>query len=210
MNPSVCGWVTTCNPTLHISTLIFWPMYTRAIDPGIVSGIADASERRIVSVRTVKDDPSPEMRAYIRDNRPVLYVHGRGTIISRGNALILRAIAFGRDIQRKFSPRSEFTIDHVVAEKPLLTHNCPVNAAADVVTRGNDLILTAIRLGRLVETSRPTRLTLVTPGKWKGQVPKDIHNARVLDKLTPGEITLIPDNHNAIDALGLLLWVLER
>jgi hypothetical protein len=89
-------------------------------------------------------------------------------------------------------------------------HARPVNASADVVTRGNDLISTAIRLGRLIESSRPGRLTLVTPGQWKGQVPKDIHGARVLAKLDPEELALVPDDHNAIDAVGLLLWALKR
>ena len=185
-------------------------MYTRAIDPGKVSGIADASERRLVAVRVLKDEPTPEMAAFIAKNRPVLWAHGRGSIVSRGNALIVKAVEFGRQVERKFSARPDYTIDHVVGEKPLLTHVRPVNAAADVVDRGNDLIATAIRLGRLIEASRPGCLTLVTPGYWKGQVPKDIHNARVLAKLTPDEADLVPDDHNAIDALGLLLWALER
>ena len=186
-------------------------MYTRAIDPGELSGIADASERRIVAVRTVKDNPTPEMAAAITAGRPWLLAQGRGTIVSRGNALILKAIEFGRQVQRQFGPRSAQAIDRVVAEKPLLTHARPVNAAADVVERGNDLIVTAIRLGRLIEASRPLRLTLVTPGQWKGQVPKDIHNARVMAKLHGDELALVQGHdHNAIDSVGLLLWALER
>ena len=185
--------------------------YTRAIDPGKRAGIADADGFTVVGVRVFEDNPPPEMQAWIQKNRPVLYVHGRGSIVGRGNALITRAIDFGRQVQRKFAERPTTSIDHVVAEKPLLTHARPVNAAADVVTRGNDLIVTAIRLGRLIEASRPVRLTLVTPGQWKGQVPKDIHNRRVLAKLTPAEATLASNlDHNGIDALGLLLWALER
>ena len=186
-------------------------MYVRAIDPGATAAIADASNGQVVGVRVFTDNPNPEMRAYVTANRPVLVAHGRGTIISRGNVLISKGIDFGREIQRRFAPLAACMIDLVVAEKPLLTHNRPVNAAADVIQRGNDLIATAIRLGRLVEASRPVQVRYVTPSQWKGQVPKDIHNARVLAKLSPDERALAEGlDHNGIDALGLLLWALER
>jgi hypothetical protein len=186
-------------------------MYIRAIDPGATAAIADASNGQVVGVRVFTDNPSPEMRAYVATNKPVLWAHGRGTIISRGNALILRAIEFGRQVQKRFASPAGQALDLVVSEKPLLTHNRPVNAAADVVTRGNDLIATAVRLGRLVEASRPLQVCYVTPSQWKGQVPKDIHNARVLAKLRPDELALAEGlDHNGIDALGLLIWALER
>ncbi len=48
------------------------------------------------------------------------------------------------------------------------------------------------------------------PGQWKGQVPKDIHNERVLDALTEQERAIVkacgaPTSklHNVIDSVGL-------
>lgn len=61
-------------------------------------------------------------------------------------------------------------------------------------------------------------VTLVTPVEWKGSVPKEIHNRRVLAKLTEQELALLPVrprarnpyDHNTVDAIGLGLWLLKR
>ncbi len=51
------------------------------------------------------------------------------------------------------------------------------------------------------------------PKEWKGQVPKDIHNKRVLEKMGTSEDDLFkgnpipkPQRHHVIDAIGLALW----
>ncbi len=56
----------------------------------------------------------------------------------------------------------------------------------------------------------------VAPRTWKGTVPKKIHNARVLDKLTSKERAILPMrprakdyDHNMVDALGIGLWQLQ-
>lgn len=54
-----------------------------------------------------------------------------------------------------------------------------------------------------------------TPVQWKGSVPKEIHNARVLARLSDAELRAIPKLpksklHNVIDAIGLGLWALGR
>ena len=54
------------------------------------------------------------------------------------------------------------------------------------------------------------------PRTWKGQVPKDVHNARTLARLTPGELacvvwpTALGLRHNVTDAIGLGLWASRR
>lgn len=53
------------------------------------------------------------------------------------------------------------------------------------------------------------------PIQWKGNVPKDIHNARVLSRLRTEETAILPrlsktKSHNMIDAIGLGLWRLRR
>ena len=53
------------------------------------------------------------------------------------------------------------------------------------------------------------------PRTWKGQVPKDVHNARTLAKLTASEAGCIvwPASslrHNVTDGIGLGLWACGR
>lgn len=53
------------------------------------------------------------------------------------------------------------------------------------------------------------------PRTWKGQVPKDIHNKRILGKLSPAELEHlkgIPLSlvHNVVDAVGIGLFFLTK
>lgn len=52
----------------------------------------------------------------------------------------------------------------------------------------------------------------VTPSAWKGQVPKKIHNKRVLSMLSDEEKRRVVSlkNHNTVDAVGIGLWFLQR
>lgn len=82
-----------------------------------------------------------------------------------------------------------------------------------------DIVATSVRAGVLLQRFRPWgRLDaerLPTPREWKGSVDKDVHNARVLAKLSPEERARIPklpkkELHNLIDAVGLALWAAGR
>jgi hypothetical protein len=164
----------------------------------------------LFAVKVMRLNPSYAAYNWWNDHRPVLTHTGSGTIVGRGNRLIAQAIEHGKEVQRRFSLLHPMPCDRAIGEKPLLTQHRPVNSSPDIITRGNDLIQTAIRLGVYLEACQTSDATLVYPGQWKGQVPKDIHNRRVLAKLTPAERALVPNDHNAIDATGLLLWALER
>lgn len=59
----------------------------------------------------------------------------------------------------------------------------------------------------------------VEPAEWKGQVPKDVHQARVWADLDLDERDVVNEacrgmapskRHNVLDAVGLGLWVAER
>jgi hypothetical protein len=56
----------------------------------------------------------------------------------------------------------------------------------------------------------------VYPDEWKGRVPKEIHQPRILKALTPEELYLVEGvrpptlRHNAIDAVGIGLYCLGR
>lgn len=68
----------------------------------------------------------------------------------------------------------------------------------------------------VIASSRALRYELTPePQGWKGQVPKEIHNRRVMDRLTLADRERIvwpaqSLRHNVIDAVGLLLWAGEE
>lgn len=62
-------------------------------------------------------------------------------------------------------------------------------------------------------------VSFVEPSKWKGQVPKDVHHARVWAALAPAEQAIVDaavrarpasKRHNILDAVGLGLWAGKR
>jgi len=52
----------------------------------------------------------------------------------------------------------------------------------------------------------------VKPREWKGQVPKDVHHARLVKTLTPEEMAMVEAaappslRHNVLDAVGIGQW----
>jgi len=83
----------------------------------------------------------------------------------------------------------------------------------------NDLLDLAVLVGDLRGYYRRLgfKVELVYPRTWKGTVPKKIHNARTLAKLTAAEVELLPKrprakdyDHNMLDSVGLGLWWLEK
>lgn len=69
--------------------------------------------------------------------------------------------------------------------------------------------------GRLTANVPLAHLLEVYPSQWKGTIDPDIVTARVLERLTPEERSLIPKLpasllHNVLDAVGLGLWDLGR
>ncbi len=82
----------------------------------------------------------------------------------------------------------------------------------------NDLIEVAVVSGALglCFAEKPTRF--VKPHDWKGNVPKNIHNDRVLGRLSKPERQIFAEEksfskaqaHNVVDAIGLGLWFLKN
>ncbi len=84
-------------------------------------------------------------------------------------------------------------------------------------TDPNDLLWVAAVAGIVLTTVHATDVLMQRPGDWKGQVPKSIHNARVIARLSPPEREAFrraglpkSQEHNAIDAIGLGLTALGR
>lgn len=85
----------------------------------------------------------------------------------------------------------------------------------------DDLLGLARKAGRIEQHYRMcgAHVEVVFPHVWKGSVPKGIHGQRILSKLTPEELALLPTrprskkhphDHNMIDGVGIALWKLGR
>jgi hypothetical protein len=70
----------------------------------------------------------------------------------------------------------------------------------------NDLIPLAMLGGAILARVYAMEILLPTPAAWKGQVPKTIHHQRIRAKAP----TLGRCSKDALDAVGLVLWGLER
>lgn len=111
------------------------------------------------------------------------------------------------------SNRSADTIGDVWVESPVIYPRSKARPA--------DIMKLAREAGRWIGiySTLGVEAHLVEPAQWKGQVPKDIHHARVWAALTSAEQALVSvsvkviapsKRHNVLDAVGLGLWVAER
>jgi hypothetical protein len=73
----------------------------------------------------------------------------------------------------------------------------------------DDLIQLAGVVGVFACLFHATTYTGVKPREWKGQVPKDVHHARLVKTLTPEELAMVEAaappslRHNVLDAVGI-------
>lgn len=81
----------------------------------------------------------------------------------------------------------------------------------------DDLLELAGVDGAITTLLRPGKIAGFKPREWKGQVPKEIHHARVLRKLNEAETAVleranVPPSlrHNVVDAVALGVWFLRR
>jgi hypothetical protein len=72
-------------------------------------------------------------------------------------------------------------------------------------------------VGAVIGFLDPDEVETYVPAQWKGQVPKEIHNRRIIATLTPNEQTLLANvkcpvslKHNVVDAVGIGLFALGR
>lgn len=110
------------------------------------------------------------------------------------------------------------TITQIIVELPCWQKG-------DKPERINDLYITAFRAGLSCARFRTgeQKLRIVRPREWKGSVPKDVHNERVLRALTAEERAIVfaacdaggkkvsvSKLNNVIDAVGLFLFQVGR
>jgi hypothetical protein len=83
---------------------------------------------------------------------------------------------------------------------------------------GNDIVKLATVVGAVIAALPVSTMILVAPAAWKGQVPKRIHQPRILAKLRENESRIVravsreygAKTHNIIDAIGIGLYALRR
>jgi hypothetical protein len=79
----------------------------------------------------------------------------------------------------------------------------------------DDLIQLAGVVGVFSSIFRATTHLGVKPREWKGQVPKDVHHARLVKTLTPEEMAMVEASappslrHNVLDAVGIGRYFFE-
>ena len=100
-----------------------------------------------------------------------------------------------------------------IIEVPQIYKNSPVNPNR-IATLA---FLAGALFAKLTSVSALTRV--VIPHEWKGTVPKEIHNKRILKKLDMEEtailgqcVSSIPPSlvNNVVDAIGLGLYLIQR
>jgi len=89
----------------------------------------------------------------------------------------------------------------------------PVQYAGSKAPR-SDVSDLSMATGRIEALVGCPRTLLWAPYGWKGQTPKDIHQARIVALLTPEEKSLLPSGKghrgHVIDACGMLLKYMRR
>jgi hypothetical protein len=127
-------------------------------------------------------------------------LHGKGTDWGRKCVQILNG--YERIISRNY-------IGQVFIESPVFMHGYGGYTAAST----GSLVKLSMLCGALyLSTVMKHGTCLVEPSKWKGQLPKKVCNARVIEKLTKESLCdsgfLEKISNHALDAIGLGLWAL--
>lgn len=106
-------------------------------------------------------------------------------------------------------------IQHLAIEMPMVRDRRS-QRAEKAGTDPKDIVHLAAIVGAIV-AAVPAPSTVWLPEEWKGQVPKPIHTARTLAKLTPEELARVPKrprahdiDHNILDGIGIGLHYLGR
>lgn len=97
---------------------------------------------------------------------------------------------------------------HLIIEFPRIYPHGPRDRRSDP----NDLLDVAGVAGACAALYE--HITWVFPQQWKGQVPKEVMNARVMKRLSPEELAAVKSvgalDHNTYDAIGIGLHHLGR
>lgn len=121
-------------------------------------------------------------------------------------------LAMGREVAKTLRGVI-YTPDLFVSEIPqVYREGKSANVSPDDLTN-----LTGV-VGCVIGFLDPSEVKTYVPAEWKGQVPKDIHNKRVITALNADEHWVLYNTvkcpasllHNVVDAIGVGLFELKR
>ncbi len=132
-----------------------------------------------------------------------------GWALWEDNELSICGLARGKNWAETVQALPKFTIRKLIIEDQQIYKRSPINA--------HSLLAVARVVGAVLAYYNFPTFDLVSPAKWKGQLPKDVCNRRTLSKLTESELRQLeiapcPPSlkHNLIDAVGIGLWATKR
>lgn len=102
------------------------------------------------------------------------------------------------------------TVDHFVSEFP------QVYRAGASKGDPDDLLQLAGIVGVFSANIAAREYLAIRPREWKGNVPKDVHHARLTKALDDHERLIVEESappslrHNVLDAVGIGLWWLKK
>ena len=132
-----------------------------------------------------------------------------GWALFEDKELSICGLARGKSWIETVQALPKFTIRRLVIEDQQIYRRSTINA--------HSLLAVARVVGAVLAYYDFPEFKLVTPAKWKGQLPKEVCNRRTLSKLTESELRQLeiapcPPSlkHNLIDAVGIGLWATKR
>ena len=85
-----------------------------------------------------------------------------------------------------------------------------MQSAAGIAAQAGAIYKLTFLVGYLAARLHPSTVIVVTPGDWKGQLPKAVVMGRVLNRLGPRVCERLQIKSHAWDAVGIGLWALGR
>lgn len=158
----------------------------------------------ILEQATLAIDPGVQGCGWAEFTGPTLM--SCGYLRSTGETMAERAMSYAKYFQSE-------SFNHVVVERMRHYPNAQERDA-----KANDLLDLQL-LGGYIAGSLRCNFFSVFASEWKGQVPKDVMNARVMKRLRDLERVRFNHDvekirpslrHNVIDAIGIGLWYLGR
>ena len=132
-----------------------------------------------------------------------------GWALWEDNELSMCGLARGKNWLETVQALPKFTLKKLTIEDQQIYRRSPINA--------HSLLAVARVVGAVIAYYDFVPHAIVSPAKWKGQLPKEVCNRRTLSKLTDlelrqFEIAPCPASlkHNLIDAIGIGLWASRR
>jgi len=124
-------------------------------------------------------------------------------------AYVVNTVGHGQRVTQQMEMAGE--VAAYIGECHTLVAEWPRVYARDIQkSNANDLLPLCGVVASTATIVRPWSIIEYRPSEWKGGVPKKAFNDRILSRLSPAELAIVPNDHNVIDAVGIGLKALGR